>query len=218
MKLTLKMLKDLGVCDGAYAYCENLWLEYGEYEASYDYDFGMALVLSRDDFRIAAENGGPGHETYDGWIRWFDNLKYREDAITYFGDHIDHNLYETSDKFQHESLQAAKDHNKRIYDEIRYTFNTLNVINGVYKNEKEHEVWEKIEDINTADLSKYESFVWNDYKTGLNHYTPHPTEALLFASMIDQEIEEINIKEQQEKIVKKISDESGKYSIWVEVK
>ena len=218
MKLTLKMLKDLGVCDGAYAYCEDLWLEYGEYEASYDYDFGMALVLSRDDFRIAAENGGPGHETYDGWIRWFDDLKYREDAIIYFGDHIDHNLYETSDKYQHESLSSAKSHNKRIYDEIRYTFEILKVINGVYRDENGYEVWEKINDIQNDDLTKYESFVWNDYKTGINVVTPHPTEALLFSDSIDYELQSININEQEEKIIKKISDESGKYSLWVEAK
>jgi hypothetical protein len=216
MKLTLKMLKDLGVCDEAYAYCENLWLEYGEYDASYDYDFGMNLVLSRDDFRIAAENGGPGHATYEGWINWFDKLKYRKDAITYFNDHIVENTFRvTSDGTLHESLNAARLHIDRITNELRDDYVTKIVLNGVIV-DGANETWIRINDIENEDLSVFDHFIFHDIFTGINHKIYEKDPAINYRNYLLYYVDGMILGHKNSiKIEQKYTDESGKYSIWV---
>lgn len=216
MKTSLQFFKDMGVCDGAYAVLEQVFSSSGV--AEFDYDAGYQLMLSMmDDLEIAAsETGGPGHDTAQGWLKWCFELRTRPEAIMYFGDHIEENFFVTPDGFTHESFAAAAEHRKRVFDELRDDYSGKLVVNGVITNEDQTETWQQV-DLSSGDLSGYDSFVWHDHTTGLNHKTNSSEEAA--AHLLEQRkiLDTIANGEASFVIQRKITDESGQYSAMVQV-
>ena len=96
MRTSLQFFKDMGVCDGAYAVLERVFQSAGVTE--FDYAAGYDLMLSMMDEleTAAAQSGEPGHDTAEGWLKWCYDLRTRPEAIMYFGDHIEENLFRTA--------------------------------------------------------------------------------------------------------------------------
>lgn len=216
MKTTLKFFKDMGVCDGAYATLEKFFVSAGVSE--YDYDAGYELMLGMMDYleEEAKNSNDPNHDTAQGWLEWCYELRERPEAIMYFGDHIEENLFRTSDNYLYETLSAAQEHRARVYQELRDDHASKRVINGVKVAESGAETWSFI-DLQTADVTEFDAFVWHDAETGLNHRTVSPTVAAVFDAEQQKVLDAINAAEQAAKIKHKITDESGQYSVWVEV-
>jgi hypothetical protein len=103
----------------------------------------------------------------------------RPEAIMYFGDHIEENLFRTADGHLHETLAAAQDHRRRSFAELRRDHAAARVINGVQIGEGGSETWEVV-DPAQGDLASYDAFVWHDSTTGLNHRTESLAEAIAF--------------------------------------
>jgi hypothetical protein len=216
MKTSLQFFKDMGVCDGAYAVLERVFLTAGVSE--FDYATGYELMLGMmDELEIAAaESGEPGHDAAAGWLKWCHDLRTRHEAITYFGDHIEENLYRTSDGLLHETYEAAADHRRRVFSELRRDHSAARVINGVRLGEHGAEVWEVVVS-SSGDLAGYDAFVWHNSSTGLNHRTESLDEAILFNSEQAKILERINAAEAAAGIERRISDESGQFAIWLGV-
>lgn len=214
MKTSLQFFKDMGVCDGAYAFLEQYFRANG-YEI-HDYIAGYNLLETLPEFYAAAENGGPDHDTVDGWLKWAFDLRNRPEAVMYFGDHIEENLFDTGDGYFYETLKGAKDHTSRGFQELRDDYQALAVVNGVTVDSEGVETWRVI-DFESANLSDYSAFVWHDLATGANHRTVSPTLAAAFHANHKVHLDEINRLEQNSTIKRKITDESGEFSMWVVV-
>lgn len=216
MKTSLQFFKDMGVCDGAYAVLERVFQTAGVSE--FDYAAGYELMLGMmDQLEIAAsESGEPGHDTAAGWLKWCHDLCTRPEAIKYFGDHIEENLFRTADGHLHESYEAAADHRRRVFAELRRDHAAARVINGVRLGEQGAEVWEVV-DPGVDDLSGFDAFVWHDSTTGLNHRTVSASEAVAFDAAQAGVLGAIDAAEAGAGIERKITDESGVFSVWVGV-
>lgn len=216
MKTSLQFFKDMGVCDGAYAVLERVFHSAGVSE--FDYAAGYELMLGMmDQLEVAAaESGEPGHDTAAGWLKWCHDLRTRPEAIMYFGDHIEEDLFRTSDGHLHESYEAAADHRRRVFAELRRDHAAARVINGVRLGEQGAEVWEVV-DPGVDDLTGYDAFVWHDSTTGLNHRTASVSEAVAFDAAQAGVLGAIDAAEAGAGIERKITDESGVFSIWVGV-
>lgn len=214
MKTSLQFFKDMGVCDGAYAVLERVFHSAGVSE--FDYAAGYELMLGMmDQLEVAAaESGEPGHDTADGWLKWCHDLRTRPEAIMYFGDHIEEDLFRTSDGHLHESYEAAVDHRRRVFAELRRDHAAARVINGVRLGEHGAEVWEVV-DPAVDDLTGYDAFVWHDSTTGLNHRTVSASEAVAFDAAQAGVLGAIDAAEAGAGIERKITDESGVFSVWV---
>ena len=164
MKTSLQFFKDMGVCDGAYAVLERVFQSAGVTE--FDYATGYELMLGMmDELEIAAaQSGEPGHDTAQGWLKWCHDLRTRPEAIMYFGDHIEENLFRTADGHLHESLAAAQDHRRRSFAEQRRDHAAARVINGVRLGPEGAEIWEVVDSTDTAVVG-YDAFVWHDSST-----------------------------------------------------
>lgn len=216
MKTSLQFFKDMGVCDGAYAVLEQVFQSAGVTE--FDYAAGYEMMLGMmDQLEIAAaESGEPGHDTAQGWLNWCYELRTRPEAIMYFGDHIEENLFRTADGHLHETLAAAQDHRRRSFAELRRDHAAARVINGVRMGEGGAETWEVI-DPAQADLAGYDAFVWHDSTTGLNHRTESLEEAIAFDAEQARVLKQIDAAEAAARIKRQIRDESGAFTIWVAV-
>ena len=216
MKTSLQFFKDMGVCDGAYAVLEQVFQSAGVTE--FDYAAGYEMMLGMmDQLEIAAAaSGEPGHDTAQGWLKWCYELRTRPEAIMYFGDHIEENLFRTADGHLHETLATAQDHRRRSFAELRRDHAAARVINGVWIGEGGVETWEVV-DPAQADLAGYDAFVWHDSTTGLNHRTESLEEAIVFNAEQGKILERIDAAEAAAQIVRRIRDESGAFTIWVAV-
>jgi hypothetical protein len=214
MRTSLQFFKDMGVCDGAYAFLEAWFVANGV--TNHDYLAGYEMLESLPEFYSAIDSGGPDHNTVDGWLKWAYELRTRPEAIMYFGDHIEENFFVTLDGFIHESLDAAVQHRKRVFDELRADYTEKLVVNGVITHEDQTETWQRV-DLSTEDLSRYDSFVWHDHSTGLNNKTDSAEEAA--ARLLEQQkiLNNIADSEAASFIRQKITDESGQYSVLVQV-
>ena len=145
MKTSLQFFKDMGVCDGAYAVLERVFGQAGVTE--FDYAQGYQLMLGMlDQLEVdAAQSGEPGHDTAQGWLQWCYDLRSRPEAIMYFGDHIEENQFRTVDGQLHETLEAAQDHDRSRYAELRQDHAAARVINGVRFGEGGAETWEVVD-------------------------------------------------------------------------
>ena len=213
MKTSLQFFKDMGVCDGAYAFLEQ-YFRANAYEI-HDYLAGYNLLQTLPAFYAAAENGGPDHDTVEGWLTWAFDLRNRPEAIMYFGDHIEENLFRTADGQTHESLEAAQDYDRRRYAELKADHAAARVINGVRFGEGGAETWEVV-DPTRDDLTGFDAFVWHDSTTGLNHRTESLAEAMAFDAQQAGILEAIDAAEAAARIERRIRDESGKFAVWVE--
>ena len=137
-------VKDMGVCDGAYAVLERVFAQAGVTE--FDYAQGYQLMLGMmDQLEVeATQSGEPGHDTAQGWLQWCYDLRGRPEAIMYFGDHIEEDLFRTADGQLHETLEAARDHDRRRFAELRQDHAAARVINGVRVGEGGAETWEVV--------------------------------------------------------------------------
>lgn len=217
MKVTVKMLQDLGVCGPASIYVGQ-WFIDNNIEII-DYDLGMKhlkSLIGHGQEWINANVADEDHADYINWIQWYANLPSMPEAIMYFGDHIEENLYITPDGFLHESLESAKEYIKRMYQEMRDDHQSKRVINGIKIGPSGAETWEQI-DLATADLSQYQEFVWHDSNTGLNNRTTSPTVAAIFDAEQRKVLDLIDAAERAVVIKRKITDSDNKYSVWVEV-
>jgi hypothetical protein len=216
LKTTLQFFKDMGVCDGAYQTLQRFFDAAGI--TTLDYTQGYQLMLGMmDEIAVeAAQSADPNHATAQGWLKWTYELRTRPEAIMYFGDHIEENFFVTLDGFIHESLDAAVQHRKRVFDELRADYTEKLVVNGVITHEDQTETWQRV-DLSTEDLSRYDSFVWHDHSTGLNNKTDSAEEAA--ARLLEQQkiLNNIADSEAASFIQRKITDESGQYSILVQV-
>ena len=134
----------------------------------------------------------------------------------YFGDHIEENLFRTADGQLHETLDAAHDHDRRRYAELRRDHAAARVINGVRFGEGGAETWEVV-DPAQDDLAGFDAFVWHDSTTGLNHRTDNAAEAIAFDAEQAEVLQRIDAAEAAARTARKITDESGQFSVWVEV-
>lgn len=216
MKTSLQFFRDMGVCDGAYAVLERVFQSAGITE--FDYAAGYELMLGMmDELEVAAaQSGEPGHDTAQGWLKWCHDLRTRPEAIMYFGDHIEENLFRTADGHLHETLAAAQDHRRRSFAEQRRDHAAARVINGVRLGPEGAETWEVVDPANAA-LAGYDAFVWHDSTTGLNHRTESIEEAVAFDAEQAQIFERIDADEAAARIKRRITDSSGAFAVWVEV-
>ncbi|XOY54956.1 MAG: hypothetical protein ACMUJK_09075 [Rhodobacterales bacterium] len=214
MKTSLQFFKDMGVCDGAYAVLERVFGQAGVTE--FDYAQGYQLMLSMmDQLEVeAAQSDDPDHATAEGWLAWCYELRKRPEAIMYFGDHIEEGVFRTADGQLHEALQAARDHDRRRYAELRENHAAARVINGVRFGEGGAETWEVV-DPEQDDLAGFEAFVWHDSTTGLNHRTDSAAEAASIDAAQAKVLDAIDASEQAARIERRISDESGVFRVWV---
>ncbi|WP_281708320.1 hypothetical protein [Phaeobacter italicus] len=214
MKTSLQFFKDMGVCDGAYAFLE-AWFTANGLE-TYDYLAGYALLESLPEFHAAAADGGPGHDTVAGWLQWAHDLRMRPEAIMYFSDHIEEPVFRTHDGHLHESIAAAQDHRRRVFAELRRDHAAARVINGVRLGDAGAETWEVV-DPARDDLTRYDAFVWHDSTTGLNHRTESLGEAVAFDAEQAKILDALDAAEAAAGIQRRITDESGAFRVWVEV-
>ncbi|MGJ8561563.1 hypothetical protein XMV201_002397 [Aliiroseovarius sp. xm-v-201] len=216
MKTSLQFFKDMGVCDGAYAVLERVFAQAGvtefDYAAGYEMMLGMMDQLEAD----AAQSGEPGHDTAQGWLEWCYELRKRPEAIMYFGDHIEEDLFRTADGQLHETLEAARDHDRCRYAELRENHAAARVINGVRFGEGGAETWEVV-DPAQDDLEGFDAFVWHDSTTGLNHRTDSAAEAASFDAAQATVLDAIEAAERAARIERRITDESGVFSVWVPI-
>ncbi|NRP12171.1 MULTISPECIES: hypothetical protein [unclassified Aliiroseovarius] len=214
MKTSLQFFKDMGVCDGAYAVLERVFAQAGVTE--FDYAQGYQLMLGMmDQLEVeATQSGEPGHNTAQGWLQWCYDLRGRPEAIMYFGDHIEEDVFRTADGQLHESLAAAQDYDRRRYAELRLDHSAARVINGVRFGEGGAETWEVVDPAHD-DLAGFEAFVWHDSTTGLNHRTESAVEAAKFDAEQAKVLDAIEAAEQAARIERRVSDESGAFGAWV---
>jgi hypothetical protein len=216
MKTTLQFFKDMGVCDGAYAVLERFFNAAGVVE--YDYAAGYEVMLGmmgQLEFE-AAKSADPAHANAQAWLKWCYDLRDRPEAIQYFGDHVAENLFRTADGHLHESLAAAQDHRRRVFDELRRDHSACRVINGVKLGADGTETWEVI-DPRSVDPAGYDAFVWHEAETGLNHRTSGIEEAIAFDAAQSAVLVQINAAETAARIERQICDESGAFEVWVAV-
>ncbi len=217
MKTSLQFFKDMGVCDGAYAVLERVFVQAGVTE--FDYAQGYQLMLGMmDQLEVdAAQSGEPGHDTAQGWLQWCYDLRSRPEAIMYFGDHIEDDVFRTADGHLHETLEAARAHDRSRYAELRRDHAAARVINGVRFGESGAETWEVV-DPARDDLAGFEAFVWHDSTTGLNHRTDCAAEAVAFNGEQAKVLDAIDDAQRAARIERRITDESGVFSVWVPIK
>lgn len=216
MKTSLQFFKDLGVCDGGYAAFSEVFNAHGvEY---FDYDLGLVLMDNiRDSLEESATAfGEDGHDEVEGWFEWCRELKYRSEAIMYFGDHIEKNEYRTSDGLLHASLPEAEQHEDTVGTELKAGYRANVSICGIRVTEQ-GETWEVLRDLDTVDWSTYDKFSWSEIKGGKRFETPSPTEALAHYSLIDVLFAEIDATTayNKEKIMRKVADNTDTYEVWV---
>jgi hypothetical protein len=214
MKTSLQFFKDMGVCDGAYAVLERVFGQAGVTE--FDYAQGYEVMLGMmDQLEVeAGQSGEAGHDTAQGWLQWCYDLRNRPEAIMYFGDHIAEDIFRTADGQLHETLDAARDHDRRRYAELRNDHAAARVINGVRFAEGGAETWEVV-DPARDDLAGFDAFVWHDSTTGVNHRTDSAAEAVAFNAAQAKVLDAIEDAERAARIERRISDESGAFRVWV---
>ncbi len=134
----------------------------------FDYAQGYEVMLGMmDQLDVeAAQSGDPGHDTAQGWLEWCYDLRNRPEAIMYFGDHIEEEVFRTDDGQVHESLIAARDHDRRRYAALREGHAAARVINGVRLGEGGAETWEVVDPAQN-EFAGFDAFVWHDSTTGL---------------------------------------------------
>ena len=164
----------------------------------------------------AAQSGEPGHDTAQGWLQWCYELRNCPEAIMYFGDHIEEDVFRTADGHLHETLVAGLDHDRRRYAELRKDHAAARVINGVRLGEGGSETWEVV-DPAQDDLAGFEAFVWHDSTTGLNHRSDSAAEAVAVAFNAAQAeiLDAIDAAVRAARIERRITDESGAFRVWV---
>jgi len=183
----------------------------------FDYAQGYQLMLGMmDQLEVdAAQSGDPGHDAAQGWLEWCYELRNRPEAIMHFGDHIEENVYRTADGHLHETLEAARDHDRRRYAELRQHHAAARVINGVRLGESGAETWEVVDPAHD-DLAGFDAFIWHDSTTGLNNRTDSAAEAASFDAQQAKVLDAIDAAEQAARVERRISDESGAFAVWVE--
>jgi hypothetical protein len=214
MKTTLQFFKDMGVCDGAYGVLARVFGQAGVTEFDYAQGYEVMLGMMGQLEVEAAQSGEPGHDTAQGWLQWCFDLRNRPEAIMYFGDHIEENLFRTNDGQVHESLQAAQDYDRRRYAELKADHGAGRVINGVRIGEGDLETWEVL-DAKQDNLTSFDAFIWHDSTTGLNHRTSNVAEALAFNAEQAKILDAIDAAEAAAGIERRIRDESGEFGVWV---
>ena len=132
----------------------------------------------------------------------------------YFGDHIEEDVFRAADGHLHETLEAARDHDRRRYAALRKDHAAARVINGVRFGEGGAETWEVVDPVQD-DLAGFDAFVWHDSTTGLNHRTVSAAEAASFDAAQAQILDAIDAAERAARIERRISDESGAFAVWV---
>lgn len=214
MRTSLQFFKDLGVCDGAYAVLERVFAQAGVTE--FDYALGYEVMLGMmDQLEIdAAESGEDGHDTAQGWLSWCHELRNRADAIMYFGDHIEENIFKTSDGYLHENLQAAQEHRRRRLNEVRMDYERSHTLNGVKSESSGAETWVTITP-GAVDETEFDSFVWHDVRTGLNHYSGNLAEAEAAHNDQREVIEALLADESGSPIERRIKDNTEQYMVWI---
>lgn len=214
MKTSLQFFKDMRICDGAYAVLEQVFQSAGVTEFDYAAGYDMMLGMMDELEIAAAQSGEPGHDTAQGWLKWCYELRERPEAIMYFGDHIEENLFRTADGHLHESMAAAQDHDRRRFAELKQDYAAARIINGVRISDDGAETWERIDPANAA-LAVYDAFIWHDSTTGLNHQTESIDEALAFNDAQAKILDAIDAAEAAAHIEQRITDESGAFRVWV---
>ena len=215
MKVSMQMLRDLGVCDGADQYIGN-WFAAHNVE-TIDYDDALNTLLQYQDAGqdwIDQNYPDTEHSDFTGWVKWMRDLPSRYEAITYFGDHIAENLFRTADGHLHETMLAAQDHRRRMFAELRQGHAAARVINGVKVGASGAETWEVV-DLASVDLAAYDAFVWHDSTTGLNHRTQSAAEAMAFDEQQAEVLDAIDASEAAAQIEQRIIDESGVFAVWI---
>jgi|GEM_PF-834920 hypothetical protein len=215
MKVSMQMLRELGVCDGADQYIGNWFVAHNV--ETIDYEAALNTLLQYQDAGqdwIDQNYPDTDHSDFVGWVKWMRDLPLRYDAITYFGDHIAENLFRTADGHLHETLLAAQDHRRRMFAELRQSHAAARVINGVKGGATGAETWEVV-DLASVDLAAYDAFVWHDSTTGLNHRTQSAAEAVAFDAEQAGVLEAIDAAETAAQIERRITDESGTFHVWI---
>jgi len=214
MKTTLQFFKDMGVCDGAYQTLQRVFNAAGvtefDYAAGYQLMLGMMDEIEAD----AAQSADPNHASAEGWLKWCFDLRTRPEAIMYFGDHITENVFRTADGQIHESVAAAQEHDRRRFAALKQDHAAARVINGVRISADGAETWERV-DPARDDLAGFDAFIWHDSTTGLNHRTNSLDEAVAFNAAQAKIIDAIDAAEAAARIERRITDESGVFSVWV---
>lgn len=78
-RLSLKFLKDNGVCDEAYEWTRTTFESDFQYSPYIDWDYGRTILLEYVELNP---------EITKGWVDWFDNLKNSEQYVYFNGEQI----------------------------------------------------------------------------------------------------------------------------------
>lgn len=220
MKVSVKMLQDLGVCGPASTYVGQWFIDNNI--QIIDYDLGMKhlkSLMGHGQAWINENVSDTEHADYVNWIEWYAKLPTTLEAITYFNDHIVENTFQvTADYTLHDSLDGAVSHARRLVNELKDDYLTKIVVNGVALNEDGAETWLKINDVNNDDLSQFSYFICHDIFTGVNHKVEDKDSMLLHYTELLNYVETMttNFKNSIE-IKQKYMCEAEKYTIWVKV-
>lgn len=215
MKVSMQMLRDLGVCDGADQYIGNWFAEAGV--EIIDYDYALKTLLQYQEAGqdwIDQNYPDTEHSDFTGWVKWMRGLALRYEAITYFADHIEESLFRTADGQIHESLDSAQDYDRRRFAALKQDHAAARVINGVRIGDNGAEIWERV-DPARDDLAGFDAFIWHDSTNGLNHRAESWDEAMAFDAAQAQVLAQIDTAEAASRIERRITDESGAFSVWV---
>lgn len=214
MKTSMQFFKDMGVCDGAYAFLEKHFIDNG-YE-THDYLEGYNLLETLPEFYTAAQAGGPEHDTVAGWLEWAYDLRNRPEAIMYFGDHIEKNTYKCPDNLLHMSRAEAEASIDVGIDELKAGYAANHAIVGI-KESDEGEQWVVLRELDTVDWAEYDKFSWTAMHSGERFVTPSATEALAHYTYMTGFYDQLEaLKETQKASIKRlIADNSDTYEVWV---
>jgi beta-glucanase (GH16 family) len=215
MKITMQMLCDLGVCDGAQSFI-GAWFAANKI-TEIDYTVALQQLIAHQQQGqdwIDANTADTAHSDYNGWIAWMRDLPTRPAAIMYFGDHIEEDMFRTTDGHLHDTLAAAQDHRRRSFAALRQDHAAARIINGVTISAAGAETWQVV-DPGHDDLTGFDAFIWHDSTTGLNHRTDSVAQAMAFDAAQANVLDQIDAAEAAAQIERRITDESGVFHVWV---
>lgn len=216
MRVTVQFAKDMGVCEGAVAYLEKTFEEFGVTEM--DYDLGSVFMHQQFDKmqEFASNFDEENHNDANDWLEFVRQLRFNPKAIMYFGDHIEKNEFMTPDGVVHASREEAEQHINLTVNEIIVGYKANFAVCGL-KDTADGEQWVVLRDLETVNWSEYNRFSWSEMMGGQRFVTSSATEALAHYTYMTQFFDELEAsKEAQKKAIKrKVADNNDVYEVWV---
>lgn len=216
MRVTVQFARDMGVCEGAVAYLEKTMEEFGVTEM--DYDLGSVFMHQQFDKmqEFATNFDEENHNDANDWLEFVRQLRYKPEAIMYFGDHIEKNEFMTDDEVIHASREEAEQHIDLLVNEAIVGYKANFAVCGL-KDTADGEQWVVLRDLENVNWSEYDRFSWSEMMGGQRFVTPSATEALAHYTYMTQFFDELEASKEARKanIKRKVADNNDVYEVWV---